>query len=147
MARDASQALGAQQLAGAAVMPRGYALQHPHRQAGLAGAVAGEAIAYAGRKRAQNNVAQTPAFGRTAFLAVTEQEVALLRLGSGGYKNGRPSEVLARVPRNNVASAAVSRGMLRTHLTISFTDGGSWEFEVSPLIRRTVVRVADALSY
>ena len=55
--------------------------------------------------------------------------------------------MLARVPRSNVTSAAVSRGALRTNLTISFTDGGSWEFEVSPLIRRTVVRVADALSY
>jgi len=41
----------------------------------------------------------------------------------------------------------VSRGALRTNLTINFTDGGSWEFEVSPLVRRTVVRVVHALGY
>jgi hypothetical protein len=45
----------------------------------------------------------------------------------------RPAdEQLALVSRSNVASAAVSRGALRANLTISFTDGGSWEFEVSP---------------
>lgn len=62
-------------------------------------------------------------------------------------KNGRPSEVLARVPRSDVASARVSAGVLRTNLTISFTDGSNWEFEVSPLVRGTVARVAHALGY
>lgn len=52
MARDASEALGAQQLAGAVVMPRGHAWQHPRVHAGLAGAVAGQAIAAAARKHA-----------------------------------------------------------------------------------------------
>jgi len=75
------------------------------------------------------------------------REVALLRLGTGGFKNGTLGEVIARVPRSHVASANVSAGVLRTNLTISFTDGGRWEFEVSPLIRRTVVRVARALGY
>ncbi|MGH3187601.1 MAG: hypothetical protein ACRDPY_24060 [Streptosporangiaceae bacterium] len=51
------------------------------------------------------------------------------------------------MPRSYVASANVSAGVLRTNLTITFTDGGRWEFEVSPLIRRTVVRVARALGY
>jgi hypothetical protein len=147
MARDASEALGAQQLAGAAVMPKGYAWQHPHRQHSLAGAVAGEVIAAAARKHAQAEISQTPEIGRIAFLAVTDREVALLRLGRGGVKNGRPSEVLARVPRSEVASARVSAGVLRTNLTISFNDGSSWEFEMSPLARQTLVRVARALGY
>src|ERR1700722_12516907 len=44
------------------------------------------------------------------FLAVTDQEVALLRLGPGGVRNGRPGEMLARVPRSEVALARVSAG-------------------------------------
>jgi hypothetical protein len=147
MARDASEALGAQQLAGAVVMPRGHAWQHLRVPAGLAGAVAGEAIAAAARKHAQAHPSQVPAFPRSAFLAVTDREVALLRLGPGGVKNGRPGEVLARMPRSEVALARVSAGLARTNLTISFQDGSTWEFEVSPLIRRTVVRVANALGF
>ncbi len=147
MARDASEALGARQLAGAVVMPRGHAWQNLRIHTGLAGAVAGEAIAAAARKHAQTHISQTPSFPRSAFLAVTDREVALLRLGSGGIKNGRPSEVLARVPRSAVVMARVSASLARTDLTISFTDGSNWEFEVSPLVRGTVARVAHALGY
>jgi hypothetical protein len=48
------------------------------------------------------------------------------------------------MPRSEVTGAAVSRGFLRSNLTISFADGGTWEFEVSPFIRRTIVRIALA---
>jgi len=106
----------------------------------------GEAIGYAAAQRAKGHISQTPEFRRNAFLAVTDREVALINIGSGGL-NGKLEEVLARVPRSDVASAEVSRGALRTNLTINFTDGGSWEFEVSPLVRRTVVRVVHALGY
>ena len=51
------------------------------------------------------------------------------------------------MPRGDVASARVSPGFLRTNLTIRFTDGGTREFEVSPLIRRPLVRVTRALGY
>ena len=141
MARDSSQVLGAQQLAGAAVMWRGHAWKE-----GAGRGIAGAAIGYAASKVIKDT-SQTPEFRRTAFLAVNDREVALLRLGTGGFKNGTPGEVIARVPRSDVASARVSAGVLRTNLTISFTNGDRWEFEVSPLVRRTVVRVARALGY
>jgi hypothetical protein len=136
MARDSSQLLGAKQLAGAGVNPRGFAWKH----------VASSYVGPAAKKIVKENTSQTPRFPRTAFLAVTDREVALLTIERGGW-NGRLGEVLARVPRSDVASAKVSPGVLRTNLTISFTDGGSWEFEVSPLIRHTVVRVVRALGY
>lgn len=140
MAHDASQLLGAQQLAGALVNRRGHGWQHAARQTGLAEV----AIGYVAGQRASRYTTQTPQFSRTAFVAVTDHEITLIKYGPGG-RNGKAGEVLARVPRSEVASAAVSRGVLRTNLTISFTDGGSWALEVSPLVRRTVVRVADAL--
>jgi hypothetical protein len=38
----------------------------------------------------------------------------------------------------------LSPGALRSNLTIGFTDGRTWEFEVSPQIRRPLAR---ALGY
>jgi hypothetical protein len=101
-------------------------------------------MGYAAAQRTSRHTTQTPAFSRTAFVAVTDREVALIKYGPGS-SNGKAGEVLARVPRSEVASAVVSRGALRTNLTIGFANGGSWAFEVSPLVGRTVVRVADAL--
>jgi hypothetical protein len=51
------------------------------------------------------------------------------------------------MPRSEVAWAGVSRGFLRTNLTINFTDGGCWEFEISPFVRFMVVRIVRALGY
>ena len=146
MAHDASQLLGARQIAGAVVNRRGNAWQHLPVHHGLAGAVAGVAMGYASDRHYSKYTAQTPPFSRTAFVAVTDWEVAVIKY-TPGSRNGQGAQVLARVPRFQVASAAVSPGMLRTNLTISFIDGGSWAFDVSPLIRRTVVRVAGALGY
>jgi hypothetical protein len=56
-------------------------------------------------------------------------------------------EVLGRMPRSEVAWAGVSRCFLRTNLTINFTDGGCWEFEISPFVRFMVVRIVRALGY
>lgn len=142
MAHDSSELLGSKQLAGAMVNPSGYGWQQGVRKAGLVG----EAVGHAAAKRAQGHQAQTPEFPRTAFLAVTDREVALIKVGASGMSS-KLEEVLARAPRSEVASAAVGRGALRTKLTISFTDGGRWEFEVSALVRRTVVHIVDALGY
>ncbi len=138
MAHDASQLLGAQQLAGTTVNPRGFGWK-----AGTAGVpVVGHVVA----RHAQQDTSATPKFPRIAFLAVTDREIALLKIGSGGF-NGRLEEVIARVPRSEVASAGVSGGLLRCGVTIKFTDGGSWELEVSGLIRRQARQVVHALGF
>ena len=142
MAHNASQLLGAQQLAGTTVNPRGYGWKEGAARVG----VVGPAIGYAATKRAKENTSDAPDFPRIAFLAVTDQEVALLKIGSGGL-NGKLEQVLARMPRGDVASAKVSPGVLRTNLTINFTGGGTWELEVSPLLRQKVVQVVHAMGY
>jgi hypothetical protein len=137
--------LGSPQLAGAVVTARGSGLRHAARvpATGLVGSVA---IGYAASRYTARRPSQTPAFGRTAFLAVNEREVALIKTGASGV-HGRLVEVLGRMPRSEVTMATVSRGFLRSNLTISFADGGTWEFEVSPFIRRTIVRIVLALGY
>jgi hypothetical protein len=145
MRLDSSLVLGSQQLAGAVVTARGSGLRHAARvrATGVVGAVA---LQYAAARYTARRPSQTPKFGHAAFLAVNEREVALIKAGGGTLKNGT-AEVLGRMPRSEVTGAAVSRGFLRSNLTINFADGGSWEFEVSPFIRRTIVRIVLALGY
>ncbi len=52
----------------------------------------------------------------------------------------------ARVPATGLVGA-VSRGYLRSNLTVTFADGGSWEFEVSPFVRSMIVRIVRVLGY
>jgi hypothetical protein len=142
MAYDTTELLGSRQLAGAVMLTRGQAWQHDiSRQVGLVG----PAIGVAARKIAKEDTSQTPQFGRSAFLAVTDREVALLSVRRGGA--GNLGEVIARMPRTEVASAKLSPGFLRTNLTIAFTSGGTWEFEQSPLVRPVLVKIIRALGF
>ena len=145
MAHDSSQLLGSQQLAGAVVTARGSGMRHAARVPGT-GLVGAVALEYAAARYTARRPSQTPKFGRTAFLAVNEREVALIRTGAKGM-HGRLVEVLGRMPRSEVTGASVSRGFLRSNLTVTFADGGSWEFEVSPFVRSTIVRIVRALGY
>jgi hypothetical protein len=141
MGLDASAVIGEQELAGTTVNPRGFG-----KRAGLqqGAGLAGEAAAAVLRGRTAPS-AETPSFSRIAYLAVTQSEVALLKVESSGM-SGRLGEVLARVSRSEVVSAEVSSGALNTPVTIAFSDGGSWEFEVSRLIRKRAQRVVDILA-
>ena len=86
MAHDASQLLGAQQVAGALVNRRGHGWQHAAR---ATGGLAGVAMSYAAGQRASRHTTQTPQFSRTAFVAVTDREVALVKYGPGSRNGGR----------------------------------------------------------
>jgi hypothetical protein len=87
------------------------------------------------RKARQPDTSETPKFPRIAFLAATDQEIALLKIRSGGF-NGRLQEVIARLPRNDVASARVSGGLLRCGVTGTPTSLGASATRVSRSDRR-----------
>ena len=142
MAHDASGVLGAQQLAGVKVNPRGFG-KSTARKFGGAGAGGGavgavsttitQAIATNGEKAAKQSVAQavTPQFGVIAWLAVTESELALVELKRERSVGLQVHAAIARLPRSEVASTHLGRGILMAPpLTISFTDGTTWELEV-----------------
>jgi len=143
---DSTQLLGAQQVVGAVVLPRGRGVQHGVQHAARRNGLVGVAIGVAAERHIKVGGAQTPAIGQSAWLAVNDREVALVRTAAAGLKS-RLTEVIARVPRSEVAGAQVDRGVLRTNLTISFNNGGRWEFEVPPMVSGPVKRVAAALSY
>lgn len=119
MASDASQALGATELAGAFVNPKGMA----KKMTALAAGSVRVGYAYEGS-------ADTPEFGRVGYLAATGDEIALVKTKTGALKMKISSEVLARVARSQIVAADFDEGKMLSHLKITFRDGTIWEFDV-----------------
>jgi hypothetical protein len=131
MAATASEALSAQELAGCFVSPKG--LTKKLTGATAAGMVAG----VAGRLAADQVLGAegAPSFGTLGYVAATATELAIVKGKSGLLKPSVGSEVIARVPRDQIASVELDRHMLTAGLKVVFAAGGWWEFEV-PKVHR-----------
>jgi hypothetical protein len=121
VAIDASAVLGSPQVACVKVNPRPYTWGLSSTQAG----------ALAARitlgRRPSGGRAQTPKFGRLAWLAVTAEELALLKLKSGNGVTVKPSEVIARVPRRELKTVEWHRGYVSPLMIVSATAiSGTW---------------------
>jgi hypothetical protein len=75
-------------------------------------------------------VTDTPDFGRDAYLAISESEIALVKTKQGLMKLKITDEVHARAVRTEVAHAELGSGKLACPLTITFTNGSRWELDV-----------------
>jgi hypothetical protein len=133
MALDASKVLGSPQLAGVKVVPLG-------RTAKAAGGIAIGGAVSAVMRAPGRGADMTPNCGRLAYLAVTDSELALVRIKIGG----RMSEVIKRVPRAQVRSAEYGKGIMAAPLTITFDDGSTWRLETG--IRKQAEEVVRALT-
>ncbi len=153
---DASSVLGARVIARVQVAHIGEFRRNATRMgavvAGLGAAGAIGARIAAGKSKAIP--AQTPKFERRfATLAATDQELALVSHHLG--VTAKPGEVITRIPRADVVSAEVGKGVAPP-LTITLADGEFWQFEIcNPGIlalvpawnnRRCGRRVADLLN-
>ena len=154
MANDASHALGAPELAGAMVNPKGMAKKMTAAvaggvvggaAAGVVGGVAGRLAVDVGAGSAYAGAPEVPHFGRVGYVAVTENEVALVKTKSGAFKMKLTDQVLARVARAEVESVELDRGVLLSHLKIKFTNGVVWEFDVPKAGLKAAQRVVGAL--
>jgi len=128
---DASSALGAPQLAGTWVNSKGTAKRlvgavAGREVAGAVGSVAAERMA----ARSSGAVTDTPDFGRDAYLAISENEIALVKTKQGVMKLKLTDDVHARAGRGEVAHAELGSGKLACPLTITFGNGSRWEFDV-----------------
>jgi hypothetical protein len=138
MAIDASGVLGSRQLAGVKVNPPGHAARLARNQGGSLAAD----LVLGGQPHPGG--AETPPFGQLAFLAVTDQELALVKLRTVKGVMLKAAEVIARVPRSQLQTAELSAGYVAL-LTITFASGGSWQLEVPPPSKSSARAVVRAL--
>jgi len=138
MATDASGILAAPQIAGTFVNPKGFARQVT---ATVAGGVVGSAIA----AKTAPGQGEVPSFGRVAFVAATGDEVAIIKTKSGMIKMKLTDQVLARRARSEVNAVEMKRGALLSNLTIQFSDGGVWTFDVPKANQKSAVQFVEQL--
>jgi len=139
MAIDASELLGAPQIAGVKVMARGAMMGRAMNQGGLAagGLIGAAGGALASGKAMKAGIAdreQTPELKGQALLALTDSEVVLVKLKQGAI-SAKPSEILARAPRAQVTGATLASGLV-PKLSISFSDGSAWSLDVPRVVKK-----------
>jgi hypothetical protein len=141
MAGDGSAALGAPELAGTLVNPRGFTKK---MSVGAIGGVVGAVAATAVASR-QSNASEVPAFGRVGYVAASDSEVALIKTKSGAIKMHVTDEVLARVPREELEQAEFQDGKLISVLRLRYTNGVVWEFDVPRTAKKSAKALVAAL--
>ena len=146
MAEDASAALGAPQVAGTLVNPKGMTKKMTASVAGgeVAGVV-GNVAAGLATGPAYAGAPEVPNFGRVAYVAASERELALIKTKTGAFKMKVTDEVLARVPRSDIASSELDRGALLSKLKIVFTNGVTWEFDIPKQAKKSAQGLVSAL--
>lgn len=146
MADDASAVLGAPEIAGTFVNPKGMTKKVTASVAGgVVGGVAGNMAVSLATGPAYKGAAEVPNFGRVAYVAASADEIALVKTKSGMLKMKLTDEALARVPRSEIASSELDQGTLLSHLTIVFTNGVTWEFDVPKANKKTAQALVRAL--
>ncbi len=146
MADDASRALGAPEVAGTFVNPKGLTKKMTASAAGseIGGAI-GSVAANVISGRSSGFAADMPNFGRVGYLAASDSEVALVKTKTGAFKMKISDEVLAGAPRSAVASIDLDQGALLSHLKIVFTNGVAWEFDIPKQAKKSAQAFTRAL--
>ena len=146
MADDASNTLGARELAGTFVNPKGMTKKMTASVTGqVAGGMVGTFAANMATGGAYSGAPEVPNFGRVGYLAVTDSELALVKTKTGAFKMKIGDEVLARVPRSEITSTALDEGRLLSHLKIEFSNGVAWEFDIPKQAKKSTQGLVRAL--
>ena len=145
MAMDASQMLGMPQIAGVLVNPRGLASATAAPTALAAGGPLVGTLAAGVIQDAESDPGreETPRFGRAAWLAVTERDLALVKLK--GLVKAKLDEVIAKISREDVTAIELGDGKLTRPMVIAFADGTHWQLEVAPQLVKRAQSVIEAL--
>jgi hypothetical protein len=117
-----------QAVASTYVEPRGSMRQVVARAAGgeILGA-AGRAVAGAATEPSDRSPIKA---GRIGFLAVFDDQVVLFAGKRGAFKPKPTEEVLATVPRSELATASLEKKAVKGVLTLTLNDGADWAFDM-----------------
>jgi hypothetical protein len=143
MADKVSNALGAPEIAGTLVNPKGYAKKTVARVAGrevagLAGSVA------AGLAAGDPGAPDLPDFGRVGYIAVSQADIVVLKT-KAGLKMNPTEEVVVRASRGELASVDWDEGRMLSHMAMHFSNGHVWEFDVPRSDKKAAKAVVAAL--
>lgn len=142
MAGNGSAALGAPEVAGVLVHPRGLTkTMSAAAIGGVVGAVAATMVA-----SRSSRASDLPAFGRVGYLGASDTEVALIKTKSGALKMKVTDEGLARVGREELAAIELTDGKLVSQLRLQFTNGVVWEFDVPKVGKKNAGHLVAVLS-
>jgi hypothetical protein len=146
MAENASIALGAPEIAGTLVNPKGLTKKMTAATAGgeIGGAVGSLAASVIAGQDSSAAI-DLPSFGRVGYVAASETEIALVKTKTGAFKMKVSDEVLARAPRSEVRSIELDQGKLLSHLTIAFDNGVRWQFDIPKAAKKTAQGLVRAL--
>lgn len=136
--------LGTPVIQAAVVSPRGHGKKVI--TAGAAGQVAGVAGTLAAAQMTARGRAQMPGgfSGGYMVMALTDYRLAFFMMKRGLLKNG-VGDHLETVALAEIASASIGGGLATVPLTITFTDGSSWELEVPRANKGAAEKVVGAL--
>ena len=117
----------------------------PERSRGeVAGAVTGVAAAPGA---AHSGDGSTPlASGQLGYLAAFDDQIVMYRAKRGAFKPKPTDEVYATAPRDSVAGADLERKKISGVLTVRFTDGNAWTFDVPKIYLSTADATVRALT-
>jgi hypothetical protein len=151
MAGDGSAALGAPEIAGTLVNPRGLTKKMTMRTAGAElGGLVGSVAAARATGGLYQGAPDVPEFGRVGYVCASESEVALVKTKAGPFKMHVTEETLARVPRSELTEVELDEGKLLSHLKLRFANGVLWEFDVPKLGKKSakdlVARLGDRIT-
>ena len=146
MANDASQALGAPEVAGALVSPKGLTKKMSIGTAGgQVGGLVGSLAASALTSKTAKASPDMPSFGRSGYLAASETEIVLTKTSQMGFKPHPKGDALVRVARDEVQSVELDHGKVLSQLKLTFADGNTWAFEIPRANRKGAVEFTEAL--
>jgi hypothetical protein len=146
MANDASQALGAPEVAGTLVSPRGLTKKMSMGTAGAqVGGLVGSLASTALTSKSSKATPDMPSFGRSGYLAASETELILTRTSQLGWMPHPKGDALVRVPRGEVQSVDLEKGKVLSHLKLTFADGNAWQFEIPRATRKAAEEFTTAL--
>jgi hypothetical protein len=146
MANDASQALGAPEVAGTLVSPRGLTKKMSMGTAGSqVGGLVGSLAASALTSKTAKATPEMPSFGRSGYLAASETELILTKTSQLGWKPHTKGDALVRVPRGEVQSVDFEKGKVLSQLKLTFADGNTWQFEIPRANRKGAEEFTTAL--
>jgi hypothetical protein len=119
MAKDASAALGAPEVAGTLVSSRGLTMKL--------------------------GTGDVPSFGRIGYLAASDTELVITKTSQFGFTPHATGDALARAARAEVKTVAMQQGKLLSRLTLTFGGGDTWDFEIPRVSRKSAADLVAAL--